>query len=121
MFSPVRAPVDPKKWCIVVEPALEASKHNPNSDHCSKILRETVKFERNAIYRQHQRYSAVLLAEYGPILCIFEPRELCHYSAVYRCSSTIHNLENQTNSPGLGLSANFLFGKIVSYNVLKNG
>ena len=72
MFSPVRAPVDPKKWCIVVEPALEA-------------------------------------------------RELCHYSAVYRCSSTIHNLENQTNSPGLGLSANFLFGKIVSYNVLKNG
>ena len=111
MFSSVGAHVDPKKWCIVIEPALEASKHNPNSDHCSKILRETVKFERNAIHRQHQRYSAVLLAEYGPILCIFELGELC----------TIHNLENQTNSPGLGSSANLLFGKIVSYNVLKNG
>ena len=50
MFSPVRAHIDPSKWCFVSVAALEASKHDPNPDHCSKILTEIVKFERNAIY-----------------------------------------------------------------------
>ena len=58
MFSPVRAHVDPNKWCYVIVLALEASKHDPNPDHCAKILRVIVKFERNAIYQQHQRYIA---------------------------------------------------------------
>ena len=35
MFSPVRERVDPNGWCFVVVPALEAGKHDPNSDHCS--------------------------------------------------------------------------------------
>ena len=35
MFSPVRTHVDPNKWSFVIVPALEAGKHNPNSDHCS--------------------------------------------------------------------------------------
>lgn len=43
IFSPVRAHVDPnKKWCFVIGPALEAGEHNPNSDHCSEVLREIV-------------------------------------------------------------------------------
>ena len=58
MFSPVRAHVDPNKWCYVIVLALEASKHDPNPDHFAKILRVTVKFERNAIYQQNQRYIA---------------------------------------------------------------
>ena len=45
----MRAHVDPNRWCFVIVPALKASKHDPNPDHCSKILREIVKFERNAI------------------------------------------------------------------------
>ena len=32
---------------------------DPNPDQCSKILREIVEFERNAIYRQYQGYIAV--------------------------------------------------------------
>ena len=59
MFSPVRAHVDLNTWCFVRVLVWEASKHDPNPDHCSKILREIVKFERNAVYRQHQRYKAV--------------------------------------------------------------
>ena len=43
MFSPVRAHVDPNKWCYVIVLALEASKRDPNPDHCAKILRVSLK------------------------------------------------------------------------------
>ena len=42
IFSSVRTHVDPSKWCLVIVPALEAGEHDPNSDHCSEVLRETV-------------------------------------------------------------------------------
>ena len=59
MFSPVGAHVDLNKWCFVIVQVWEATKHDPNPDHCSKIFREIVKFERNAMYRQYQGYIAV--------------------------------------------------------------
>ena len=43
----------------------------------------------------------------GPILCIFELRELCHHSAVDKCPTTIHNIKNQTNSLGFGVICQF--------------
>ena len=42
ILSPVRAHGDLNKWCFVIVPALEAGEHNPNSDHCSEVLREIV-------------------------------------------------------------------------------
>ena len=50
MFSPVRTHIDPNKWCFVIVAALEAGEHDPNSDHCSEVLREIVQFKRNTIY-----------------------------------------------------------------------
>ena len=40
MFSPVRTLIDPNKWCFVIVAALEAGEHDPNSDHCTEVLRE---------------------------------------------------------------------------------
>ena len=118
MFSPVRAHVDPNKWCYVIVLALEASKRDPNPDHCAKILRVIVKFERNAIYQQHQRYiatsSKVNRVPYSASLN-WENFAITVWRISVQPPYTISRI--RLILQGLGLSANLLLEKIVSYTV----
>ena len=104
----MRAYVDPNKWCIVIEPTLEASKHDPNSDHCSKKYSEKLLSLKEMLYIDNAMvpYSASLSQENFAITvwCI-------SVQTPYTISRIRLILQ------GLGLSANLLLGKIVSYTV----
>ena len=121
MFSPVGAHVDLNKWCFVIVLVWEATKHDPNPDHCSKIFREIVKFERNAMYRQYQGYIAASKVNRVPYSASLNRENFA--ITVWRISVqppfTISRISLILQ--GLGLSANLLLEKIVSYTVLKNG